>query len=67
MASILPWSMTMIRLFDSARPVARMLMSFPGVKPSLTSARRVANSMVVPGRLMPTVFPLSSWIDVIEG
>ena len=50
----------MIRLFDSLSPVARMLISLPGVKPSLRSARLVANSMPVPRRLIPTVFPRNS-------
>src|SRR5581483_5066695 len=66
-ASILPWSMTRMRLLDSANPVARIWMSLPGVKPSFCSTRRVANSMVVPGRLMPTVLPRSSCAEAIDG
>src|SRR5581483_5408787 len=63
----LPWSMTRMRLLDSANPVARVWMSLPGVKPSFCSTRRVANSMVVPGRLMPTVLPRSSCAEAIDG
>ena len=57
----------MMRLFDSAKPVARMLTSLPGVKPSFCNARLVAKSMVVPGRLMPTVLPRSCSTVLIDG
>ena len=59
--------MTSTRLFDSAKPVARMFTSLPGVRPSFCSARLVANSTVVPGRLMPTVLPRNCSIVVIDG